>query len=293
MWTNINKLYELDMHHSNNNNFNILDLANEILFIIFNKLKMTDVLYSLVNVNQRFDRLALDPLYIRDLDLTDIMAINSIYDHLYSIDPTVLSRICQQVLPRIHHEVHRLTLEEYSMKDILLPGYYPQLYSLSLLNFTEETLQQHLTGLNDSKEIKTNHHFFIEDNLIFRDLLTKQITHLNIDIKKSTDSISAILADCFGSILTLCQNLIVLNYGDVFPTRECSTVVILQSRHYGSSTLTNLKINVQCFLDCLTLLDGHLECLSTLTVTVATICDPILNLGQDVSVNSMKKKHLF
>ena len=62
------------MNISNNNHLNILDLPNEILFIIFNKLNMVDVLYSLVDVNQRFDQLVLDPLYIRNLDMT-------IYDH--------------------------------------------------------------------------------------------------------------------------------------------------------------------------------------------------------------------
>jgi hypothetical protein len=52
----------------NNNNINILDLPDEILQFIFNKLNIVDILYSLVDVNQRFDRLALDPLYIQHLD---------------------------------------------------------------------------------------------------------------------------------------------------------------------------------------------------------------------------------
>ena len=143
----INESYYLYMDHSNNHYCNLLDVPDEILFMTIKKLKMVDVFYSLVNVNRRFDRLALDPLYIHDLDMTDTMAINSMNDQTCSINTEDLSRICQQVLPRIHHEVHRLTLEEYSMKEILLPGNYPQLYSLSLLNFTEETLHQTLTGI--------------------------------------------------------------------------------------------------------------------------------------------------
>lgn len=135
------------MNHSCGDHFNMLDLPDEILFIIFKKLRMVDILHSLVNVNKRFDRLALDPFYIRDLDLTDTLAINSMYDLTCSIDSKVLSKICQQILPRIHHQVHQLTLEECSMKDILRPGYYPQLYSLSLLNFAEETLYQHVTSI--------------------------------------------------------------------------------------------------------------------------------------------------
>ena len=143
----MNTLYELDMNNLNNNHLNILDLPDEILFIIFKKLNMVDVLYSLVDVNRRFDRLALDSLYIRDLDMTTIMNINSLYDQTSSIDTQVLSRICEKILPRIHHQVHKLTVEEYSMKQILLAANYPQLYSLSLINFQEEILYQYLTGI--------------------------------------------------------------------------------------------------------------------------------------------------
>ena len=59
-----NNSYQSDMNMNtlNNKNINILDLPDEILFIIFNKLHMTEMFYSLVNVNQRFDRLVLDPM---------------------------------------------------------------------------------------------------------------------------------------------------------------------------------------------------------------------------------------
>jgi hypothetical protein len=87
----MNTLYELDMNNLNKNYLNILDLPDEILSIIFHKLNMVDVLYSLVDVNRRFDRLALDSLYIRDLDITIIMAINSLYDHTSLVDNQVLS----------------------------------------------------------------------------------------------------------------------------------------------------------------------------------------------------------
>jgi len=135
------------MNDLNNNSLNILDLPDEILFIIFQKLNMVDVLYSLVDVNQRFERLTLDSLYIRDLDITSIMAFNSLYDETSSIDTQVLSRICEKILSRIHHQVHKLTVEEYSMQQILLAANYPQLYSLSLINFQEKTLHQYLTGI--------------------------------------------------------------------------------------------------------------------------------------------------
>ena len=58
------------METSNNYNTNILDLPDEMLLAIFNKLNMVDVLYSLVDVNKRFNRLILDPFYIHNLDFT-------------------------------------------------------------------------------------------------------------------------------------------------------------------------------------------------------------------------------
>ncbi|CAF3740060.1 unnamed protein product [Rotaria sp. Silwood1] len=108
---------------------------------------MVEVLYSLVDVNRRFDRLALDYLYINNLNMTDTMTINTFYEQLCSINAQVISKISEKVLFRIHSQVHKLTIEEFSIKPILLAGNYPQLYSLSLINFQEEMLYQHLTGI--------------------------------------------------------------------------------------------------------------------------------------------------
>ncbi len=142
----MNALCELDMNNLNKIRLNILDLPDEILFIILKKLNMVDVVYSLVDVNQRFDRLAVDSLYICDLNITNIMSINSLYNQTSLIDTKVLSKICQKILPRIYHQVHKLTVEEYSMKPILFAATYPQLYSLSLINLQEEILYQYLIG---------------------------------------------------------------------------------------------------------------------------------------------------
>jgi hypothetical protein len=134
------------MNSSDINNLNILDLPNEILLIILNKLNTVDALYSLVDVNERFDELVLDLLHIRILD-TASMIIKSNFNRTFSTDNRVLNRICDKILPRIHHEVNELTVEQYSMKRILLTVNYPELYSLSLVNFQEEILFQYLTGI--------------------------------------------------------------------------------------------------------------------------------------------------
>ena len=59
-----------------NNDVNILDLPDEVLIMIFSKLRMIETLYSLLNVNQRFDRLMLAPIYVRLLDLTIPLCTN-------------------------------------------------------------------------------------------------------------------------------------------------------------------------------------------------------------------------
>jgi hypothetical protein len=133
------------MNMANNSQYNILDLPNEILFIIFNKLNMIDVLYSLVDITQRFNQLVFDPFYIRNLNMTS-MKMKSYYDRIYSIDNQVLDRICKNILPRISHQINELIVEQYSMEHVLHSINYPQLYSLTFMNFSEEILFNYLTS---------------------------------------------------------------------------------------------------------------------------------------------------
>jgi len=135
------------MNNSNDEYHNILDLPDEILFIIFKKLNTIDVFYSFGDVNRRFNRLALDFLYIRHLDMTTFRSIKSEYDRISSIDAQILSEICVKLVPRIHHQVHKLTVQQDSIQQILQAANYPQLYSLSLVNFQQEILYQYLKGI--------------------------------------------------------------------------------------------------------------------------------------------------
>ncbi|CAF3806107.1 unnamed protein product [Rotaria sordida] len=49
-----------------------------------------------------------------------------------SLNTQALSIACSNILPRIHDQVYKLTVEQNSMEQILLVANYPQLYSLSL-----------------------------------------------------------------------------------------------------------------------------------------------------------------
>ncbi|CAF4082841.1 unnamed protein product [Rotaria sordida] len=244
---------ELDMNISNNNNLNILDLPNEILLIIFNKLNKVDVLYSLFDITQRLNQLILDPFYIRNLNMTS-MTMKSFYDCIYSIDNQVLDRICKNVLPRIYHQINELIVEQYSIERILHTISYPQLYSLTLMNFSEEVLFNYLTN-----------------NTILCKLLIEQITCLKIDVKdEPTEPPPETLSIIFVLILSLCKRLIKLSFCQ-FDNRSTFCTFDLSSTNFKSSTLTELKIHVVTFDDCLYLLDGYFNCLSTLIIHVKKI----------------------
>ena len=138
---------ESNMNNLNNNHMNILDLPDEILFIIFQKLDMIDLFYSCIKVNRRFNRLGLDSFFLRDLNMTTIKDINSLYDQTSSTNPKVLSRICEKIFPRICDQTYKLTVDEYSVKYMFLGSNYSKVYSLSLINFQKEVLHQNLTGI--------------------------------------------------------------------------------------------------------------------------------------------------
>ena len=132
------------MNDSNSNNINILDLPDEILVTILSKLNTIDVLYSLVDVNTIFNRLIFDSHYIYHLNLT----ANTLLNDLSSVENEILilDRIRTKILPRIHDKVNKLTVGPSFMKFIFDTVSYPQLRSLSLVNFQKKTFLQYLRG---------------------------------------------------------------------------------------------------------------------------------------------------
>ncbi|CAF4166176.1 unnamed protein product, partial [Adineta steineri] len=219
------------------------------------KLNIGDVIYSLMDINERFVRLLFDPLYIQNLNIT-LMTIKSFYQRTFSIHKQVLSNICKNILPNIHDQVKQLVIEQHSIKRILTHN-YSQLYSLSLVNFKEKILCKYL-----------------RDHSALRDLLTQQITHLNIDIQSDEVPIllSKISLYMFILILTLCQRLTYLNFCQLFSYRNSFLSIYKLPKICPTySTLMELKINVETFNDCLCLVDGRFDSLSKLTINVREI----------------------
>jgi hypothetical protein len=125
----------------------LLDLPDEILLLIFKELPTVDVLSFLADVHPRLHGLAHDFLYVRRLDLTGLSTIKSRCSDLCATADEVLSRLVANTLPRLHAQVHQLTVESDSIKEIIAAATYPQLYSLSLRHFKEEFLRHCLTGI--------------------------------------------------------------------------------------------------------------------------------------------------
>ncbi|CAF3724798.1 unnamed protein product [Rotaria sp. Silwood1] len=231
---------------------------------------MVDVLYSLVDIIQRFDQLIFDPFYIRNLNMTS-MIMKSYYDRIYSIDNQVLDRIYKNILPRIYHHVNKLIVEQHSIERVLHTISYPQLYSLTLMDFPQDVLFNCLTN-----------------NTILRKLLKEQITCLKIDVKDkptkpSPETFSVILA----FILCVCKRLIKLNFCQSYH-RSTFCTFELSLTNFKSSILTTLKINVKTFDDCLYLLDGRFNCLSTLIIDVKIIADTLGTIDNTKKLPTLK-----
>ena len=121
----------------------LLDLPDEILCAILNKLNMIDVFDSLVDVDERFDRLVFDPLFTHHVDLV----LKPLISNSSSIDDQRLDRVCTKILPRINCHVSKLTLDPLSLERVLATADYPHLHTLSLIHFPAETLLSQLKGM--------------------------------------------------------------------------------------------------------------------------------------------------
>jgi hypothetical protein len=120
--------------------------------------------------------------------------------------------------------------------------------------------------------------------------LTKQVTHLDIDMKVPIELCSEKVAKIFQLILSLCKKLISLDFCDMYPTRKCeSPLFYLLRENYTPSTLIKLKISVKFLTDCLYLLDGPLVSLSTLIIYVSSIYHPIVLEQIDTTVSTISK----
>ncbi|CAF3692241.1 unnamed protein product, partial [Rotaria socialis] len=102
-------------------------ICDEILIHIFKKLYNVEVLYSLMDVNQRLNRIVHDTIFTRDLCFLECLPDNKISSPLSDL---ILDRFCSEILPEIGHRIKTLHLERTSMERIIHATNYPNLNSL-------------------------------------------------------------------------------------------------------------------------------------------------------------------
>jgi len=123
----------------NNSIISLVDLPDEMLLTIFNKLNNIDVLYSFVGVNQKLDKVACDINFTRAVDLVMISSNKDVSSRTNAI----LNRFYMHILPRIHKNVECLTIQAFSLERMLQASNYPNLRKLTLINL-KLTMASHI-----------------------------------------------------------------------------------------------------------------------------------------------------
>jgi hypothetical protein len=117
------------------------NLPDEILVFILKKLCNVEVLYSLIGINKRLDKLVHDSIFTSDLTL-----MRTSDKFFYPLSDLILDRFCSEILPNIQHQIESLKIESLSIKRILRATSYPNLYDLGLYNLDVEEAKHLFIG---------------------------------------------------------------------------------------------------------------------------------------------------
>ena len=126
---------------------------------------------------------------------------------------------------------------------------------------------------------------------ILIDLLHKQITSLTIDINDKLTDERPIehFSVMFCLILKLCQRLEKFHFCQ-FHYRSEKRPIYFSPLDCKSAILTELKVNINCFDECLYLFDGHFSSLSTVILNVRIIRETSQTRKKTVSRTFFRQK---
>ena len=113
----------------------LINLPDEILMIIFERLDSVDLFICFMDINTRVEQIIHDPVFTRRLTLLRW----SPTDFFYPVHNTIIDRFCFQIIPKICHNIKWLNLESSCIERVLLAADYPNLCGLGLHNFEEKT----------------------------------------------------------------------------------------------------------------------------------------------------------
>ncbi|CAF5081148.1 unnamed protein product [Rotaria magnacalcarata] len=131
---------------------------------------------------------------------------------------------------------------------------------------------------------------YFYDDMIFCRILSDQIAHLKVGIlggiivKLSNGNEPNLLT----LILLLCKHLTDLTIGQFVGGNVNDSTFNLTSMRLVSSTLTKMKINVNIFDDCLYILHGYFECLSTFIIDIDRISGSSSNIDNTNKLPKLK-----
>ncbi|CAF1383289.1 unnamed protein product [Rotaria magnacalcarata] len=226
------------------------DLPDELLLIIFKKLKNVEILYSLMDISKQLNQIVSDPIFTREITL--MKQITPIKD-TSSLPDFVLDRFCLEILPKIHDKIQWLKLETLSMERILLAvNNYSNLRQLDIFIMNTETDMQLFTNTSYLVHIFQNQIVTLNINGE-EDLLED---HLEINRQ----------AEIFMNILIMCNKLRHFKFYTSVPIGTAYISFGIESPMFLSPTLVELHIVVYRFDECLFLLDGRFNQLRILFV---------------------------
>jgi hypothetical protein len=261
----------------------LLDLPNEMLFIILNKLNNMNVLYSLIGIGtERLELLAREKTFTNTLNF-----ISTDNDDICSMNNSTLNRFCTDILPRIQYNVECLIFQSTTMERILLVGDYPNLTKLQLFEFNQDVVSRYFTGNSfdivyrtidmrisiEKRRLQYQFVFFLDESP-FRYIFEQQITDLTLINNEKYAEVQTMnyTTNVYARILKLFGNLKNLSVVRAC-IGECPSLSLdaFPSTTFFSSILTKLSINVCLFEDCLSLLDGRLKQLTTFIVNIGIV----------------------
>ena len=111
--------------------------------LILNKLDNVVVLYSVMDVSARLDRILHDEMFTKKIALVQTTS------SVERLDEKLLDQFCFEILPKIHHQIQWFSVDSLSMERILLAADYPNLHQLDIFIINNE-LRPDLTGKNSN-----------------------------------------------------------------------------------------------------------------------------------------------
>ncbi|CAF0787306.1 unnamed protein product [Adineta steineri] len=234
----------------NRSNAHLLDLPDEILLFILKKLNNIDVIYSLFDINN--GRLNILAQEITSIDILKFVSIDNI---------SIIDRFCNDILPRIHHNVKGFIFDPIFMERILLATDYPNLTKLTIHHFQKEIVSNYFTSNIMEPSVVSYPHLSL-CCLPSTSFSSPILTHLYINVQDFDDCLF-LLDGRLSKLTTLCivvyhmdtlekivhnmdklLNLKCFSLKSSYPFQEYDKIVLLLRR---MSNLEKLTLNISVY----------------------------------------------